>query len=70
MDDDSDLEDYNLTQTDSGILPRTPAEEACMVDDNDDQDMSVFEVPRYRNGWFPVYLAIHLQALHTPRTAP
>ncbi len=44
MEDDSDLEDYNVTLADSGILPRTPAEKARMVDDNDDQDMSSFEV--------------------------
>jgi hypothetical protein len=44
MEEDSDLEDYNITQADSGILPRTPAEEARMVDDNNDQDMSSFEV--------------------------
>jgi hypothetical protein len=44
MEDDSDLEDYNITQAHSGILPRTPAEEARMVDNNNDQDMSAFEV--------------------------
>ena len=44
MEEDSDLEDYNITQADSGILPRTPAEEARMVDDNNDQDMNAFEV--------------------------
>jgi hypothetical protein len=44
MDTDSDLEDYNITLADSGILPRTPAEEVRMVDNTDDQDMSAFEV--------------------------
>ena len=43
MDEDSDLEDYNITHAGSGILPRTPAEEALMVDNND-QDMSAFNV--------------------------
>ena len=42
MDEDSDLEDYNVTQGESGILPRTPAEQAIMVDN--DQDMNSFEV--------------------------
>ena len=38
MDTDSELEDYNVTQADPGILPRTPAEEVRMVDDTGDQD--------------------------------
>ena len=42
MEEDSDLEDYNITQGESGILPRTPAEQALMVDN--DQDMNSFEV--------------------------
>ena len=44
MDEDSDLEDYNLTEEGSGILPRTPAEKALMVDNDNDQDMNSFEV--------------------------
>jgi hypothetical protein len=49
MDGDSDeLEDYNLTEKDDGILPRTGAEERRMVDDNNDQDMSAFETTQGR----------------------
>jgi hypothetical protein len=44
MESDSDLEDYNVTLADSGILPRTLAEEVSMVDNTDDHDMSAFEV--------------------------
>jgi hypothetical protein len=44
MDEDSDLEDYNVTHGESGILPRTPAEQALMVDNDNDQDMNSFEV--------------------------
>ena len=38
--DTDELEDYNITQADPGILPRTPAEEAHMVDNTTDQDMN------------------------------
>jgi len=42
MEGDSDLEDYNLTEVNDGILPRTGAEERRMVDDTNDQDMNSF----------------------------
>ncbi len=42
MDTDSELEDYNVTQANPGILPRTPAEQALMVD-NGDQDMNSWQ---------------------------
>ncbi len=42
MDEDSDLEDCNLTEKDDEILPKTRAEERPAVDNNGDQDMSAF----------------------------
>jgi len=39
---DSDLEDYDLAESNDGILPRTGAEERPMVDENNDQDMNAF----------------------------
>ncbi len=44
MDTDSELEDYNVTRANPGILPRTPAEEARMVDNTGDQDMSAWQL--------------------------
>jgi hypothetical protein len=44
MDTDSDLEGYNDTRADPGILPRTPAEEARMVDNTGDQDMNAWQL--------------------------
>ncbi len=44
MDTDSELEDYNITRADPGILPRTPAEEARMVDNTGDQDMNAWQL--------------------------
>jgi hypothetical protein len=44
MDNDSELEDYNLTEVNDGILPRTPAEEARMVDNTSDQDMNAWQL--------------------------
>jgi hypothetical protein len=43
MDTDDELEDYNVTQADPGILPRTPAEQALMVGDGD-QDMNAWQL--------------------------
>ena len=43
MDTYDELEDYNITQANPGILPRTPAEEARMVD-NGDQDMNSWQL--------------------------
>ena len=43
MDTDDELEDYNVTQADPGILPRTLAEQARMVD-NGDQDMNSWQL--------------------------
>jgi hypothetical protein len=45
MDNNSDdLEDYNITELNNGIFPRTLAEEVRMVDNTDDQDMGAFQV--------------------------
>ena len=43
MDTDDELEDYNVTQANPGILPRTPAEQALMVGDGD-QDMNAWQL--------------------------
>jgi hypothetical protein len=42
--DNDNKEDYNITQADPGILPRTPAEEVRMVDNTSDQDMSAWQL--------------------------
>jgi hypothetical protein len=44
MENDSELEDYNLTEMNDGILPRTPAEETRMVDNTSDQDMNAWQL--------------------------
>jgi hypothetical protein len=42
MEEDSDVEDYTLAESNDGILPRTVAEERRMVDENNDQDINAF----------------------------
>ena len=42
MEEDSDVEDYTLAESNDGILPRTGTEERRMVDENNDQDMNAF----------------------------
>ena len=42
MEEDSDVEDYTLAESNDGIWPRTTAEERRMVDENNDQDMNAF----------------------------
>jgi hypothetical protein len=44
MDTNNELEDYDVTQANPGILPRTPAELARMGDDTGDQDMNAWHV--------------------------